>query len=488
MRRVHVLIVLSVVALLILGACNMGKLSSTETESPVAPSQPPAETEPPTLTESPVEATASPTIIPVDPGIPPMEVGSKFVHVDGSVLVAVPAGPFTMGYGGEENPQHTVNLSDFWIYRAKVTNAQYALCLKMKRCSFLEPEDNPGFTDPLQANHPVVGVRYDQAVDYCTFVHGRLPTEAEWEKTARGPDGNIYPWGNETPSCDLANIANCVRMMTSVKDYPQGQSFYEALDMTGNAYEWVADWYNPYYYARSPVDDPTGPEQGNLRSVRSSSFDSPTYEVESARRFYNDPHEPRSNLGFRCVVTEPTYFAPFCEMPVTYGQDAYSGVPTGGSPASEICPRINITQDILCQGQLPVTNVLFTGPADATIDSNGCEPTVNPALFTCKDSGVISISADCSEILPGDPSCPAEYRLDVNICRANGGPGACLTGYTYDPVSQCCSLQSGQGTSLNMPICPMGTYYLQGKNICVPYPGRGIVSITQPIGYAPCKP
>jgi hypothetical protein len=417
-----------------------------------------------------------------------MEVGSKFTYVDGSVIVAVPAGPFVMGYGGNDNPEHTVNVSDLWIYRAKVTNSQFALCVNAGQCAPPDANDNPGFIDPLLANNPVVGVTYDQAALYCSFVHGRLPTEAEWEKVARGPDGNIYPWGDAAPTCDLLNAANCVRKTTSVKEYPQGQSYYEALDMAGNAYEWVADWYSATYYGESPADDPLGPGSGNRRSVRSNAFDSPAYESESARRFSAKPDDARPNIGFRCVVQEPTYFAPYCESAVVYGQDAFSGVPVGGNPSSELCPKIDITQNTYCQGTIPVTNVVFTGLPDATIDPNGCDPTGDSALFVCQKPGTVSIKADCTQTLPGDPSCPPGYTQDGNKCVANGGAGACLPGYNYDPAKQCCTAQAGQGTSFDLPVCPVGTYYVPGKNVCVPYPAKGIVLIVESIGFTNCEP
>ena len=490
MRKMRVFFALTVAAMLVLGACNLGATPPPPaTEAPVEPSQPPVATEPPALTEVPVEPVASPTLVPVDLSGPPMEIGSKFVYVDGSVLVAVPGGEFVMGYGGVDNPVHKVNVSDFWIYRAKVTNSQFALCVKLGECSPPDPAKNDGFGDPLRANNPVVGVNYQQAASYCSFVHGRLPTEAEWEKTARGPEGNIYPWGDATPNCDLLNAANCVRKTTPVKEYPQGQSYYEALDMAGNAFEWVADWYSRTYYGESPVDDPLGPETGNKRSVRSSAFDSPAYEAEAARRFSARPEEAHPNLGFRCVVEDPAYFAPFCETMLVYGEDAFTGMPAGGGPASENCPAVDITQNQYCQQRrIPVTNVVFTGPEDAAKDPNGCEPTSDPNLFVCQKAGTVSIQAECSQTFPGDPACPPGYSKDGNKCIANGGPGACLPGYNYDSVNQCCTALSGQGDTFDLPNCPVGTYFVAGKNACVPYPAKGIVSVVETIGFEDCSP
>jgi len=167
--------------------------------------------------------SATPSLVPVNLAGPELKFGSSYQYADGSLLVAVPAGPFTMGVDGPDNPQHTVTLSDFWIYSTKVTDQQYANCVQAGGCTTPDKNDHPSFNDPAGANNPVVGVTYDQASAYCTFVHGRLPTEAEWEKTARGPNANIYPWGNGAPSCDLLNYNQCVGQTTNVILDPQGQ-------------------------------------------------------------------------------------------------------------------------------------------------------------------------------------------------------------------------------------------------------------------------
>ena len=481
MKRQKVLILLTISILVIL-ACNVGVASPPPaTEAPAEPSQSPAATETSALTEVPV---ASPTLEAIDWSVPPMEVGSKFFYVDGSVIVAVPGGEFVMGYGGEDDPKHTVNVSDFWIYRTKVTNRQYALCMQAGACSELKMSKNPGFEDPLLANYPVVGVKYGQAETYCAFVHGRLPTEAEWEKAARGPDGNKFPWGDATPNCELANIANCVGKETPVTNYSKGQSYYAVLDMVGNVYEWVADWYNPFYYGNSPVDDPTGPDQGDFRSIRSGKFDMPIYEVEKMRRNSSLPDDPRPDVGFRCVVDDPVYFAPYCEAAIAYGQDAFSGVPVSGDAASETCPAINIKEDMACQGTKPVTKITFVAPAGATIDPDGCGNTADPMQFLCENSGVISVQMECTETLPGGPACPPGYTLAGTACEAVGGQGGCLPGYAYDTAKQCCAVKPGKEA---LSVCPVGTYYVSPTNSCMPYPAQGIVSITKPIGYSDCK-
>src|SRR5574340_869447 len=147
-------------------------------------------------------AAATEALAPVNLTGPEMKVGAAWPYVDGTTLVAVPPGPFTMGHGGLDNPEHQVTLGGFWIYSTKVTNQQYARCVAAGQCDPPSARDNLGYAEFADFNNPVTGVTYDQAAAYCTFVHGRLPTEAEWEKTARGPDGNIYPWGSSSPSCD----------------------------------------------------------------------------------------------------------------------------------------------------------------------------------------------------------------------------------------------------------------------------------------------
>jgi formylglycine-generating enzyme required for sulfatase activity len=239
---------------------------ATETESPT---EQPAIQEVVTATDLPA-STEVPTLAVATAQV--MEVGARYYYVDGTTLVAVPAGEFPMGATGQDNPEHRVTLGDFWIYSTKVTNQQYALCQELGKCTAPNPEDNPNYQESARANDPVVGVTYDQAVAYCTFVQGRLPTEAEWEKAARNPDGGAYPWGDAAPSCDLANFKDCVGSLTNVINFEGSASFYGGLDMAGNSFEWVADWYAADYYASSPAENPQGPESGTARAIRSSSY------------------------------------------------------------------------------------------------------------------------------------------------------------------------------------------------------------------------
>jgi formylglycine-generating enzyme required for sulfatase activity len=136
-----------------------------------------------------------PTLVTVNLSGPEMKLGSTYPYVDGTILLAVPGGEFTMGHGGSDNPVHKVTIGDLWIYSTKVTNQQFAFCVAQGKCDPPDPTDNPAYSDFRRANDPVVGVTYAQGTAYCTFVHGALPTEAQWEKTARGPNGNLFPWG-----------------------------------------------------------------------------------------------------------------------------------------------------------------------------------------------------------------------------------------------------------------------------------------------------
>ena len=200
-------------------------------------------------------------------------------------------------------PKHTVYLDAFWIDRTEVTNAQYQKCTDADACQS-HGEYGSDFNDPTQ---PVVGVSWNDANDYCQWVERRLPTEAEWEKAARGTDGRKYPWGNQSPNCNLLNYwgkeGGCMGRTSPVGGYPAGVSPYGALDMAGNVLEWVADWYDTNYYASSPDRNPTGPDSGSVRVLRGSSWYGPGGDlVRAAIRNRDLPGDRLVNLGFRCFL------------------------------------------------------------------------------------------------------------------------------------------------------------------------------------------
>lgn len=447
-------------------ACSLLTFAAPPPPTQASPAQPT-----PTLATVPTaEPGITPTLEPVALAGPPMEVGSMWPYVGGSLLVAVPGGPFTMGHGGSDNPEHTVTLSDFWIYQAKVTNQQYALCVKAGKCKAPDPVDDFTFKDLTHANDPVVGVNWQQASDYCGFVHGRLPTEAEWEKAARGPDGNIYPWGSNAPVCDFLNFNNCVGKITDVTTYQKGQSFYHALDMEGNVFEWVADWYDALYYRSSAGQDPQGPDAGQVRSVRSSSYKSKADQIAASTRFSDGPKDHRRDLGFRCVVEDPAYFAPMCQT-----------LNLLGGSVTPTCPDVNIGLTKVCQ-QGKITVVILDSvspdPAATVTGVGACTPIsvtpgAFPQIYDCTSDTTVNITTFCSYASSSPATCADHYKLDTRsgMCIWDGTltPGnACLPGLTYDAVNQCCSADPASGSQY--PVCPLGTTLgsVKGIPVCVP--------------------
>ena len=146
---------------------------------------------------------------------------------------------------------HNVALDGFWMYQTKVTNRMFAQCVAVGACSAPTEEiGGPVYSNPEYANHPVVGVTWDQSQAYCAWSQGQLPTEAQWEKAARGTDGNAYPWGNDKPACDLLNLGYCSGRTSEVDAFSSGVSPYGLYDMAGNVFEWVSDWYGEAYYSQ----------------------------------------------------------------------------------------------------------------------------------------------------------------------------------------------------------------------------------------------
>lgn len=223
---------------------------------------------------------------------------------DGMVMVYVPAGVLTMGSDdfssdADERPAHPVYLDAYWLDRTEVTNAMYASCVAAQIC---ERVAHPPTNADEKSNHPVQGVTWPNAVAYCTWAGRRLPTEAEWEKAARGTDGRIYPWGNAQPSFELGNFNKERDGTQPVGSYLAGASPYGALDMAGNVYEWVADWYGLDYYAGSPLENPTGVASGLQRVLRGGNWNSTPDTLRSANRFWAFPGRNDFD-GFRCALS-----------------------------------------------------------------------------------------------------------------------------------------------------------------------------------------
>lgn len=258
----------------------------------------------PTETPTPdVTHISSPTETSV-PVTPTLGIGStRISDKDGMTLLYVTAGEFTMGSDTgsvDEMPAHMVYLDSFWIDQTEVTNALYTLCVDHGSCQ--TPRDTDHFTNGGYAQHPVVYVSWNDANDYCSWADRRLPTEAEWEKAARGTEGLIYPWGNKAPDSELLNYNAEIMESTEVGNYPKGVSPYGAYDMLGNVWEWVNDWYGETFYQISPASNPLGPDFGISRVHRGGSWLDDINFIRSSKRDKGDPNYAYRNLGFRCAM------------------------------------------------------------------------------------------------------------------------------------------------------------------------------------------
>jgi formylglycine-generating enzyme required for sulfatase activity len=223
---------------------------------------------------------------------------------DGVKLAFVPAGCFMMGSEDENDdamPVHEVCLSGFWIGETEVTNEQYKVCVDDGACE--PPADRIYFDDQNYADYPVVFINWHQADAYARWNDCRLPTEAQWEYAARGPEGSIYPWGVNTPSCQQANIGGCVGNAAPVGERPAGATWVGALDMNGNVWEWVADWYGSY--PAEPQLDPTGPVSGDWRVLRGGAFNVGLTDARSVYRAKQNPLVKNPPNGFRVVCPYP---------------------------------------------------------------------------------------------------------------------------------------------------------------------------------------
>jgi formylglycine-generating enzyme required for sulfatase activity len=221
----------------------------------------------------------------------------------GYPLCLVPAGPFRMGTdtGGssDERPAHEVRLTEYWIDRYPVTNRQfeeYAADATRHGGAWRD------FAGPKREDHPVVAISWDEATAYGAWCGKRLPTEAEWEKAARGTKGRRYPWGDrwDADCCNTDGLGT-----SSVFAHPKGASPYGCQDMAGNVWEWCADWYQADWYRQSPSDHPTGPESGVARVVRGGSWFHYPDLARAASRNHFAPHFRIDSLGCRLVCGPP---------------------------------------------------------------------------------------------------------------------------------------------------------------------------------------
>jgi formylglycine-generating enzyme required for sulfatase activity len=257
--------------------------------------------------------------------------GTKISKTDGMTLVYVPEGIFEMGSQeglSNEKPVHTVYLNAFWIDRTEVTNTMFSLFIK--DTSYQTSAEKAGFSwlfngskwektgganwqHPLGPSsgyseikdHPVTHISWNDAQTYCAWAGRRLPTEAEWEKAARGVDGRKYPWGNLDPNATLANYFLNKGSTTTVGSYAGGTSPYGALDMAGNVWEWVQDWFDKEYYkSQNEWTNPVGPSSGIHRVLRGGAWNTHPVSICTFSRFRNYPSSTDYFNGFRCALSQ----------------------------------------------------------------------------------------------------------------------------------------------------------------------------------------
>ena len=245
---------------------------------------------------------------------------------DGSIMVAIPAGEFTMGSDkySAERPVQKINLDSYYIDKYLVTNEKFTKFVEESKYKTDAEKEGAGnvrigrrwkkvdgaswkkpdglTTIDGKENHPVSQVSYNDASAYCKWAQKDLPTEAQWEKAARGPDANEYPWGNSDPNDTSANFDNIIGTTTPVTEYEKGQSFYGVQDMAGNVYQWCKDWYGT---GERAANNPAGPKEGKERVIKGGSFIEGMESLRSANRDRYEPNYSSFLFGFRCAGTNP---------------------------------------------------------------------------------------------------------------------------------------------------------------------------------------
>ncbi len=239
---------------------------------------------------------------------------------DGAPMILIPAGAFTMGSNDglpNERPEHKVTLDAYFIDQYEVTAGRYQMFVDSAKRN-LPPTWDDEAAQTL-SNLPAVGMTWTDAAAYCKWAGRRLPTEAEWEKAARGTDGRRYPWGHMQPFVDIANYNRGVWVSEAITLVPVnsgvegmsvrhglkqgGKSPYGLFHMAGNAAEWVADWYDRGYYQKSPEQNPQGPTEGEKHVLRGGSWADLPPALRVTARVSAEPDYEERTIGFRCAMT-----------------------------------------------------------------------------------------------------------------------------------------------------------------------------------------
>jgi formylglycine-generating enzyme required for sulfatase activity len=227
----------------------------------------------------------------------------EIIAKDGAPAVLIPAGNFTMG-DDEEAPLREIYVDPFYVDKYEVTTSRYAKFLRATG-SVRPPDHWKDVSLDKSGDLPVVGVDWQDADAYCRWAGKRLPTEAEWEKAARGTDGRVYPWGNDEPTAASADFGRSAPSpykggLSGVGSHVAGKSPYDVEDLAGNASEWVADWFAGGF-ARGDVRNPKGPEAGTAKVIRGGGWYDPKEKIKSTKRYYASPGNRADDVGFRCA-------------------------------------------------------------------------------------------------------------------------------------------------------------------------------------------
>jgi sulfatase modifying factor 1 len=234
-------------------------------------------------------------------------------------LIEIPGATFMMGCGADDvecdpdSPAHEVTVSSFSIERTEVSVAAYQACVDAGSCTVTAAASDCNLGVTGRDEHPVNCVTWQQAVDYCTFAGRRLPTEAEWELAAAGPDSRTFPWGEGDANCTLAHMFQmsgdtggygCLTNVTAaVESYDNGASIDGVLQLAGNVDEWVNDWYADDYYDSGETMDPQGPADGTNKVNRGGDmFDASPLNLRAFERRQTAPDQALPERGFRCAL------------------------------------------------------------------------------------------------------------------------------------------------------------------------------------------
>ncbi len=400
---------------------------------------------------------------------------SKIAPPDGAQTVLIPGGTFKMGSPAsddsaaeDEFPEHDVALGCYTIYREEVTNSQYQQCVEAGVClpvTVFSDDMTRRYGNTYYADYPVVGVDYNMASQYCAWIGGRLPTEAEWEYAATSTRNFVFPWGNQEADCEKAEFSLChdPAETSATGLLSAGQSPFEVLDMAGNAWEWAFDWYAASYYSISPASNPFGPINGLKKVVRGGGYDSELPMLLSANRHAGNPYTAYSNVGFRCVLGADL------DLPGNYQQpdSGTHNVPLGGDPVDDDDPQGDPGDDQWLQVS---ANPLDCPDANGdlhfriSVDSNNIlwqlvSTKLEGDLFNCGSYDAASHSYTCNVSEPAaTPEPNWHIELTLNLYDMDAQFIETFTANLLFAKPQACNLHNGPEDSIAIVDCPENGY------------------------------